>query len=60
MRDRYEQHLHFCRLGPAIFLQLGRHDRKKGWKPKPLQTMLRIYLLKVWFSLSDEGAEDAI
>ena len=29
-------------------------------KPKPLQTMLRIYLLQVWFALSDEGVEDAV
>ena len=32
----------------------------KGRKPKPVETMLRMYLLQVWFSLSDEGAEDAI
>jgi len=32
----------------------------KGRKPKPLETMLRMYLLQVWFSLSDEGVEDAI
>jgi IS5 family transposase len=36
------------------------YDGKKGRKPKPLQTMLRMYLLQVWFSLSDEGVEDAI
>lgn len=33
---------------------------KKGRKPKPLETMLRMYLLQAWFSLSDEGVEDAI
>ena len=33
---------------------------KKGRKPKPIETMLRMYLLQVWFSLSDEGVEDAI
>jgi len=33
---------------------------KKGRKPKPLETMLRMYLLQVWFTLSDEGVEDAI
>ncbi|MGB7979298.1 MAG: IS5 family transposase [Candidatus Nanopelagicales bacterium] len=33
---------------------------KKGRKAKPVETMLRMYLLQVWFSLSDEGAEDAI
>lgn len=33
---------------------------KRGRKPKPVETMLRMYLLQVWFSLSDEGVEDAI
>ena len=33
---------------------------KRGRKPKPLETMLRMYLLQAWFSLSDEGVEDAI
>ena len=32
----------------------------RGRKPKPIETMLRMYLLQVWFSLSDEGVEDAI
>jgi IS5 family transposase len=36
------------------------YDGKKGRKPKPLETMLRMYLLQGWFSLSDEGVEDAI
>ena len=33
---------------------------KRGRKAKPVETMLRIYLLQAWFSLSDEGVEDAI
>ncbi|HLS00724.1 MAG TPA: IS5 family transposase [Beutenbergiaceae bacterium] len=33
---------------------------KRGRKAKPIQTMLRMYLLQVWFNLSDEGVEDAI
>jgi transposase, IS5 family len=33
---------------------------KKGRRPKPIETMLRMYLLQVWFSLSDEGVEEAI
>jgi IS5 family transposase len=33
---------------------------KRGRKAKPVETMLRIYLLQVWFSLSDEGVEDTI
>ena len=33
---------------------------KRGRKAKPIETMLRMYLLQGWFSLSDEGVEDAI
>ena len=33
---------------------------KTGRKAKPLAMMLRMYLLQVWFNLSDEGVEDAI
>jgi IS5 family transposase len=33
---------------------------KRGRKAKPLVTMLRMYLLQVWFSLSDEAVEDAV
>jgi len=33
---------------------------KTGRKAKPVETMLRMYLLQVWFSLSDEGVEEAI
>ena len=36
------------------------YSGKKGRKPKAIETMLRMYLLQVWFSLSDEGVEDAI
>lgn len=32
----------------------------KGRRPIPLETMLRMYLLQAWFSLSDEGVEDAV
>ena len=32
----------------------------RGRKAKPIATMLRMYLLQVWFSLSDEGVEEAI
>ena len=36
-------------------------NRRRGRKPKSLvETMLRMYLLQAWFSLSDEGVEDAI
>jgi IS5 family transposase len=33
---------------------------KRGRRAKPIATMLRMYLLQVWFSLSDEGVEEAI
>ena len=33
---------------------------RRGRKPKPLETMLRMYLLQLWFGLSDEGVEDAV
>jgi IS5 family transposase len=36
------------------------YSGKRGRKPKPIETMLRMYLLQVWFSLSDEAVEDAI
>ena len=33
---------------------------KRGRPPKGIKKMLRMYLLQVWFNLSDEGTEDAI
>jgi IS5 family transposase len=33
---------------------------ERGRPPKGIEKMLRMYLLQVWFSLSDEGVEDAI
>ena len=33
---------------------------KRGRPPKGIERMLRMYLLQTWFSLSDEGVEDAI
>ena len=33
---------------------------KRGRKAKPIALMLRMYLLQIWFNLSDEGVEDAI
>lgn len=33
---------------------------ERGRKPRDLETMLRMYLLQVWFTLSDEGVEEAI
>ena len=36
------------------------YSGRRGRKPKSLEMMLRMYLLQAWFSLSDEGVEDAI
>jgi len=36
------------------------YDGKRGRPPRGIETMLRMYLLQVWFTLSDEGVEDAI
>jgi len=33
---------------------------KHGRPPKGIEKMLRMYLLQIWFSLSDEGVEEAI
>lgn len=33
---------------------------ERGRRPKPIEQMLRMYLLQVWFSLSDESVEDEI
>ena len=33
---------------------------RRGRPPKGIEKMLRMYLLQVWFNLSDEGTEDAI
>ena len=36
------------------------YTNKRGRKPIPIETMLRMYLMQIWFTLSDEGIEDAI
>ena len=33
---------------------------KRGRPAKGIEIMLRMYLLQIWFNLSDEGIEDAI
>lgn len=35
-------------------------DGKRGRRPIEIEVKLRMFLLQVWFSLSDEGLEDAI
>lgn len=41
---------------------IERHYPKagNGRPPLPLETMLRIYFLQIWFNLSDPGAEEAL
>ena len=36
------------------------NEKQKGRPAKGIEKMLRMYLLQIWFSLSDEGLEDAI
>lgn len=31
-----------------------------GGRPYPLETMLRVYFMQLWFSLSDPGMEEAL
>ena len=35
-------------------------DGKRGRPPYPLEVMLRIYFMKLWYNLSDPGMEDAL
>ena len=35
-------------------------DGRRGRKPVGCERMLRMYLLQVWFHLSDEACEDAV
>jgi IS5 family transposase len=44
-------------IGPHYYLA---GPGRKGRKAKPIETMLRMYLLQVWFCLSDEGVEEAV
>jgi transposase, IS5 family len=36
------------------------YNKARGRRPVPIETMLRMYLLQVWFHLSDEAVEDQI
>ena len=36
------------------------YHNKLGRKARDIETMLRMYLMQIWFNLSDEGIEDAI
>jgi IS5 family transposase len=42
------------------FIQPHYPAGKRGRPPKEIETMLRMYLMQNWFTLSDEGIEDAI
>ena len=34
-------------------------SNKRGRRPIGIETMLRMYLMQIWFNLSDEGIEDS-
>ena len=36
------------------------YHNKLGRRPKDIKVMLKMYLMQIWFNLSDEGIEDAI
>jgi len=36
------------------------YEGRRGRPPKGIEKMLRMYMLQMWFNLSDEGVEDAI
>lgn len=44
----------------AGLIEPSYYKGERGRKPRSIETMLRMYLLQVWFSLSDEGVEEAI
>ena len=44
-----------CRLIEPVYQRSG-----KGRPPAGLERMLRIYLLQLWFNLSDPGVEEAL
>lgn len=44
----------------ADFLPYYPHGDERGRPPVDLERMLRIYIAQQWFSLLDEGIEDAI
>ena len=35
-------------------------NNQRGRKPIGIETMLRMYLMQIWFNLSDEGIEDSV
>ena len=35
-------------------------NNKRGRRPIGIETMLRMYLMQIWFNLSDEGIEDKV
>ena len=35
-------------------------NNQRGRRPIGIETMLRMYLMQIWFNLSDEGIEDSI
>lgn len=41
-------------------IRLYYFNNKRGRRPTGIETMLRMYLMQIWFNLSDEGIEDSI
>lgn len=44
----------------CAYIQPFYYEGKRGRPPIGIEKMLRMYLLQLWFNLSDEGVEDAI
>lgn len=44
----------------AAHIEPHYYSGKRGRPPLGIEKMLRMYLLQIWFTLSDEGVEDAI
>jgi IS5 family transposase len=55
-----EQVVPFERLAAVIEPHYPKTGAKGGRPPKPLATMLRVYMLQNWFGYSDPGMEEAL
>ncbi|MBX9607595.1 MAG: transposase, partial [Gammaproteobacteria bacterium] len=53
--DRVVPWTELCALVEPVYPVAG-----NGRPPRPLEQMLRVYLLQLWFNLSDPAAEDAL
>lgn len=55
--DRVVPWSQLCELIEPVYPKLGEQG---GRPPLPLERMLRVYFLQLWFDLSDPGAEEAL